>query len=435
MAKSRWLLLYLCFVFLIPPCHAQSDPAAAICMGILKENLYDSNNVYSAQYHFSQYQSILKNANFSSYAEYSSKGAGLGLDIPLADGLIGFSGDYKTDDSTFQQQMNSFLSSQYDNSIDQSVFSQQTMTINTQLVRVADNCQQNYFNALKDRIKLSIRVEPNDYGSFTVQIHGYIPQPFDRSQNLQITQIEPTPDVTCTSGGQPIRLPVTSDSSDIVLLRCTKSVDKNIQFAIATNLGLSDPIALPPMPPPTPPRQATAASVKAVWSSSHPTANLFPYLGCGCVSLRNDPVHKTVNIVNNCSQAVPTIYVKDTDKDGPFTPMVYERDGRSFAYFVLGAGQDAVLDMQNAVGGVATFLACPDAPTPVAPLVCRMDAPGGVVLLPAFAPQPSPPPPYLTTSATNFGYCLASAAAKKGDACSCPKLPPQTGTVPGHVNQ
>lgn len=438
--KNKISLIFLSISSLFAfPCAAQTDPAAAVCLAILKQNLYDSNDVYSAQYHFAQYQNILKTANFSSYAEYASKGAGLGLDIPLADGLIGFSGDYKSDNSTFQQQINTFLSSQYNESVDQAIFSQHSVTIDQQLVNVADHCQQNYYDSYKDRIHLSIRVEPNSYASFTVKLVGYIPPPFNVTQKLQVTQIEPSPDVKCKQGGADVSLPIVSDNSNIVLLTCTKDAGKNVQFAIATNLGLSDPINLPPTPPPPPPQTQASKHLHAIWTADHPMANMIPFMGCGCVSVRNDLTAKKVTIVNNCSKPVPAIYVKDTEDKGPLTPVTVKRDGRSFAYFILETDQDVVLDMNGAVGGYASFLACPDVPTPPAALVCRMEAPGGVFVpsvnvpfAPLFA---APPPPYGPSWRVDYGYCFAAAGAKKGDACSCPKAPPQPGTVAGHVDQ
>lgn len=440
MKKTIPFLYLVSFLIFALPSQAQTDPAASVCLAVLKQNLYDSNDVYSAQYHFSQYQNILKTANFSSYADYASKGAGLGLDIPLTDGLIGFSGDYKSDNSTFQQQMSSFLSSQYNESVDQAIFSQHSVTIDKQLVNVADHCQQNYYETLKDRLKLSIQVAPNSYASFTVKVVAYIPPPFNVSQNLQVTQIEPNPDVKCTKGGAAVSLPITSDSSNIILLSCTKDAAKNIQFAIATNLGLSDPLSLPPTPLSSKQEAKALRHLQATWSTDHPAANMFPFMGCGCVSVRNDLAQKKVTIVNNCSRPVPAIYVKDTDEKGPLTPLTIKRNGRSFAYFVLESDQDVALDMNGAVGGYASVLACPDVPTPEAGLVCRMEAPGGLIIPwnfgAPFAPlAQAPPPPYGTSWRVDYGYCFAAPTAKRGDSCSCPKAPPQAGTVPGHVDQ
>jgi hypothetical protein len=269
---------------------------------------------------------------------------------------------------------------------------------------------------------------------------GYIPPPFNVTQNLHVTQIEPNPDVQCKKGGVAVTLPITSDSSNIVLLNCTKDAGKNIQFAIATNLGLSDPLNLPPTPPPLPTETVASKHLHATWSADHPAANMFPFMGCGCVSVRNDVAGKKVTIVNNCSKPVPAIYMKDTDEKGPLTPVTVKREGRSFAYFVLESDQDVVLDMNGAVGGYASFLACPDVPTPEAALVCRMEAPGGAIIpwnfgVP-FAPlAQAPPPPYGTSWRVDYGYCFAALGAKRGDSCSCPKAPPQAGTVPGHVDQ
>jgi hypothetical protein len=236
------------------------DPGARLCAGIFRGNVSDTNNVFSAEYHFNELQNTLKTARFKNYQEYSSKGASLGINIPVADGLIGFTGDYKDNEGTFQQEMMRFFSSSYQQEVHSSVFAQQESHINGMLLSVAQNCNHDYFESLKDRVKLWVEIAPSSYSQFTLTVKGYIP---DGLATFTIMGVEPTPDVTCKSRGNAIRFPAPYPNSNTAY-NCTKSASAQYNFTVVTNIGNSKPVLLPSAPLPT--------AIQPVTTSQSPTA-------------------------------------------------------------------------------------------------------------------------------------------------------------------
>jgi len=411
-----WLLVVFAVVsFPTTVLAQQDDPASRVCLALLKQNVQDTNNVYSEQFHYEQYQNILKTANFSSYQQYSDQGGGLGITIPIADALIGFKGDYKTNSNTFQQEMSQFLSTNYAQSTTQYFYSQQTATMNSQLLAVAKDCQDHYYNTLKDRAQLSVTVEPDNFSEFVVKIVGYIPPPYDQHLKFQVTQIEPIPAVKCTESGRPVRLPETP-TNGIALMTCTKDRNSNVQLAVATNLGLSQPLNLPQYEPPAsnPPEDE---ATQITWKSDHPVA--FPqWLFSPCVSAFSETDRKHLHVINNCDVSVPVLGMKDTEPNGFYSDPLLLRSGRSFAYFVLGPGKNAVLDMSNSTRGFVFILAAPGVTVAVARLMCRTG--------------PAPPNPAALYAPVPYS-CVGDQSGKVGDSCSCPKVP--SGTVSGKLDQ
>ncbi len=204
---------------------AQGSKGASVCQTIMQGNIHDTNSVYSEQFHFAQYQNILKTAHFTSYSQYTAQGANLGIDLPIADALIDFSGDYQTDDSTFQQQMNTFLNSTYNESATRSLVQKYSSKIDSDVMTVEGKCIEQMFQS--NEVTQSLSVEPSDYSTFNVTLIGHIPPP--TSMPFALNQIEPSTDVQCTSNGRPLKLrtpatPQISFSSPALRIRLRPSV-------------------------------------------------------------------------------------------------------------------------------------------------------------------------------------------------------------------
>jgi hypothetical protein len=261
----------------------ESDPGANICTSIFQSDMHDTNNVYSDQYHFSQFQGLLKTANFQSYQDYSQKGADLGIDVPVGDIIIGFSGDYKSNDQTFRTEMNEFLSSTFQEDMQHNVFSEQVTHINSMYLAVANSCVTKYFDSLKDKLKLSVSVSPSSYSEFTVTVTGYLPQGVASNSPFKITGIEPTPDVRCTSHGRPVKFPKTYSTGQAAFA-CKKDAEKQYFFTVITDpIGISvpsllpaKPIAVPPPPLPPTPSKKVDLDVR-IFSSSSPIG-FYPFV-------------------------------------------------------------------------------------------------------------------------------------------------------------
>jgi hypothetical protein len=68
------------------------QPDTAICNTAFSQGIRDNYFVLSENDQFKFYQQRLCSANFTSYQSFRSSATGLGISIPLAEGLLGLSG-------------------------------------------------------------------------------------------------------------------------------------------------------------------------------------------------------------------------------------------------------------------------------------------------------------------------------------------------------
>jgi hypothetical protein len=243
---------------------AQDDSAARLCLSLLQIDIKDTNQVFADEDHFNEFKSALQTANFNSYKDLEKAGGSLGLDIPIAKAIIGLSASAENDTGIFQQEMAKFLSTSYSKRMDRGRFQSVASHINSQLLSVAQECNSKYFETLKDRIRLSIEVEPQSYGKFVIKMFANTPQTM--TERLVINQIEPADLITCTENGKALSLG-TARPDNQALLNCAKDENQQILLVFRTNLG-SPTIRLPSKP-----TQQSLASTKPLRCAIGKTGN------------------------------------------------------------------------------------------------------------------------------------------------------------------
>ena len=92
---------------------AADDHAERLCEAILKVDIRDIHSAYQDDEHFRRFQSMMKTADFQNSQQMSSEGGSLGLDIPLASGLLGLDASANSNSANFQTQMSSFENADY----------------------------------------------------------------------------------------------------------------------------------------------------------------------------------------------------------------------------------------------------------------------------------------------------------------------------------
>jgi hypothetical protein len=407
------------FAFFGSVARAEDDPAAKICLAVLTVDIKDTNSSQSEEEHFNQYKSILKTAQFKSYQELQSSGQSIGINIPIAAGLIGLSEDAKSDSGKFQKEMADFLNSTYSEKRDKIRTSSRSSTINSQLLSVAENCHNQYFESLRDRIRFLVEVEPNGYATYNITITANVPAGVEHQ--FIIRQIEPSGVVTCTENGEPVSFG-TNRESHVVLLKCVKPETTSIVFRVLTSVGVAPPVTLGARPTGTE-EEVAPKVVVGKWGPSHPAIGSPLTAPCPCVSFKKD--EDTSELINNCNSPVTALYVKDSDPAGGSTPAELPRSGREFSYVILENDRTVDFDLTGAKASVMFLYSCPGISVPAAPMHCYID--------PSVLPPGVPP-----------RWCDGSvpATGKAGDACTCPKYENDasgniiiTGTNPGKFRQ
>ena len=340
---------------------AWSSPAFAgaeeLCLSVMKGDIRDRESSYSEQDTFRRYQNLLQTAHFKSYQEMSDAAGDLGIDIPMADAVVGFSAGGKTSSSTFQNEVDQFLNSTYDESRSHWKSDFRKETINGQLLRVVENCHNNYFSSLRDRVGLSTTVDLNDYSSFTITLQGFIPA--STGQGLIIQAIEPTDRVHCTENGRPVDL-VISRSSQQALMECTKDRDQTVSLRIMTNAGISNLMVLPKPPPPEPPHPAPlppAPEPPYKWTTA------LPYMPnrlvrCSCAKVVPYGNSAGFLIVNNCHGPL-TVWVGKDVANRVGAPPPPRTPENWFTEVTLRYGDKVDINLDGASGAMGVS-SCPE---------------------------------------------------------------------------
>ena len=340
------------------PAYADADD---LCLSVMRGDIKDRESRYSEEDTFKRYQNIFKTAHFKSYEEMSGASGNLGIDIPIADALLGLSAGGKTDSRTFQNEVDQFLNSTYDEARAHSKSDVRKEVINAQLLSVVENCHNRYFGSLRDRVGLSTTVDLNDYSSFTISLESTIPAVTE--QGLIIQQIEPAALVRCTENGKPVALGI-SRLSQVALMECIKDSERTVNLRIRTNAGISNVMVLPkppppqpihaaaPPPPPKPPYVWTAAAQQ--WPSNP--------VFCTCSKIIPKGFGASFSgyvVVNNCHGSLSVAVVKDEiDRTDTMPPLPAPE--RLYTLVTLEPGKSIDIEVKGAKYSMAGETNCPD---------------------------------------------------------------------------
>ena len=234
------------FFLVSPTCFAQSnDGAIAICTALLGKGVYDTHSSYSSEDRFNLYKNSLSSYDFKSYKEYSDTAGSLGVDIPVADIVVGLSADSKTDSGKFQQEFSSFKSSTWSQVQSRILNTDNDSHISSSLLTVYDHCQQNYFATVAATLGVVVKVTPQSPpSSFTLDIVGSVPP--GGVQGLSITNVEPSNLVSCSVNGHKISYPWSEPThTNSAILNCQKDPAKQVFVSVKSNLGQRTEIMVP----------------------------------------------------------------------------------------------------------------------------------------------------------------------------------------------
>ncbi|MFI5116693.1 MAG: hypothetical protein ACHP8B_08340 [Terriglobales bacterium] len=395
---------------------AQEDNALALCVSLAKIDIKDTNYAYSDETHYEQYKTLFKQTHLKDYKEYKNFAAKAGLDIPLTDGIIGFTGNAKNDSSVFQKELDDFLNSTFQERKDHIQTVTNSSKLNSEILKVIDNCSTNYFATLRNLVTMQVEIVPNDYSSFQVAIKANILPGLGK---LRITAIEPAQLVSCTEGSVPFKLNVDRPANQ-ALMTCTKKGNQNVSFQVASNVDISPAVNVPAAPKPgspTPP----SPTVVVNWQDSLPSVPTVVDGVCSCLQITPDINNKTLMVLNKCSGVTRLVVARDSNQNFvPFIPIA-QRPGRQFAELTFPQNARAVLSSAPGVGLYVIPISCPGSGTTQPTLRCLID-PGQ---LPASTPASS----------------CDVAGKSLGAGCTCPRFNPgppgqpavPAGTYDGHV--
>ena len=223
-----------------PGAFAQDDPNPAVCNVVFDQGIRDVQSVYTRVEMANSYKARLCDVKYASYDSFKSSVTSLGLDIPIAEGLIGLSGSNDDKTASFQVQYSKFCSATYFDAEYKSRYDMYMATISDALLKSWNKCQELYLTARVASQGVFAYVDNPDFDAFTVKV---VAKPIGAG-GVKVKSLNPDGSVTCTRGALAVR-PGTVFAEYSVTLSCRKDADHAIQFSLDTQLGTTKEIRLP----------------------------------------------------------------------------------------------------------------------------------------------------------------------------------------------
>jgi hypothetical protein len=233
------LCCLLAFTF---PVVGQGDPSTEVCNIAFSRGIRDNWVLLTEREQFEAYQDRLCRVRFSSYDSFNSTSAGLGVDVPLAEALIGLTGSFEEKRSMFSVQYDRFCRATYFESSDHQKFQSYISRISSALTSSWNRCQELHLQAYLQSKGVFTSVSP------VGNLDGFVARVIVRNEftgDVEISALHPEGQVQCTRGGAPVVPGVTKINIKDFSLTCSKNPSVEIPFAIETNFGQPSPIRIP----------------------------------------------------------------------------------------------------------------------------------------------------------------------------------------------
>jgi hypothetical protein len=356
--------VYLCICSATFICHAQgSNPGMDMCNTVAKGSLKDENYSFSDEVHFNELKNLLSTRHFSSYQDWQSAGQSMGLSVPVEDVIVGFDESSHNDASIFQKELDTFLSSDYQQAYSKMKSVSQSATFNQGVLELLEACERDY---VKTQPGTYVSVDATDAKNFLVTVNVVRPSG-DPSYQVKITTLEPHDQnvLSCTKGddkGNSVPIHV----SDLIeqgsmTMTCIKDEKTSTYLKIGTNMGMADAVLLPEKnSPPASLASSPPKSIVAIWSESSIQVSPTGQTSCSCListgsGRPEDPVE------NRCGSTVIINAMKDPSWPHP-SGNVLPFDtygGREFAQVTLNPGDTGDMKLKAGEPYVISYVNCP----------------------------------------------------------------------------
>ncbi len=223
------------------PLASQQIPITEVCNAAFSQGIRDNWHLFTERQQFEAYQFRLCQTKFSSYQTFQSTGSSLGLDIPLAEGLLGLGGSYDQKSAQFQQQYEKFCTSTYFSASDHLRYQSYVSQISSALTQSWNRCQELHLDAYLKAKGVFIAITPMGQ---TEQFVARVNIKTELSGNVEISALNPDQSVVCTRGGTKVG-PGTTIPIREFSLTCHKDPSAEIAYSVETNFGQSNEVRVP----------------------------------------------------------------------------------------------------------------------------------------------------------------------------------------------
>jgi hypothetical protein len=139
---------------------AAQIPTTEVCNAAFSQGISDNWYLFTERQQFEAYQHRLCRAKFQTYEDFQSTGATLGLDIPLAEGLLGLTGTFDQKKTQFSQSYEKFCTATYYAASDHQRYQSYISQVSSALTQSWNKCQELHLNAYLQQKGVFLSVAP-----------------------------------------------------------------------------------------------------------------------------------------------------------------------------------------------------------------------------------------------------------------------------------
>ncbi len=229
--------------FIIFPSTAVFSQEAEICNAALSSGLKDNYYVLTEREQYDQYQKRLCDAKFSSYSSFEEGTSSFGLNVPVAKGIIGLSGDQQKAEGQFKKSYSKYCESTYFDSSYRDRFQSYSSNVSTALAESWLECQKTHVNAwlALNQLGVFLSVTPQDnFSDFTLQVA----RKTAAVDPITISDITPAGAMECNREGAAFKPKEKIDRREFTYT-CSKNPNKSLRVSMDTSDGISNTVTIP----------------------------------------------------------------------------------------------------------------------------------------------------------------------------------------------
>lgn len=232
-----FIALFLC---LTPRAFSQVPD---ICSIAFTQGIRNNYDVLTEEDRFNLYKQRILNLKSDTYESFRASAQSAGIDLPLAEGLLGLTGKNDEKQSQFKSHYEEFRSATYNQAKYRYYFQSHTSEISSDLLRSWNTCVSLYYATWVSQKGVAASIVPlDDFRRFVVTLD--VKPSF--LNKVKIIALEPTGQVACRySNDLPVQPGKTTIDTAAFTMTCSKDPSIVIPFVVNTGAGRSETITVP----------------------------------------------------------------------------------------------------------------------------------------------------------------------------------------------
>lgn len=216
---------------------------AEICNAALSSGLKDNYYILTGREQYEEYQKRLCSAQFNTHEGFSKGASSFGLNLQVAEAVIGLTGDQSTKSRRFSESYSSYCESTYFDASYKDRFISYSSRISEALAGSWLECQKAHVDSWlsSNQYGLFLAITPQDnFSDFTIRVERKTTNP----DPIVISDITPAGTMECYREGAGFEPGIEIDRREFSF-NCSKPPNRSLEIALDTSDGLSNTVRVP----------------------------------------------------------------------------------------------------------------------------------------------------------------------------------------------